>query len=440
MCDANGDEFALMKRADLSQTRRRVLMILMLVNFVNYVDRQIIFSLFPEIQRDFGLTFAQLGSLATVFTVVLSLASFPLGVLADRISRRAVISAGVLFWSGATFFSGLAGSFRSLLAARGLVGIGEAAYAPAGSAVISAVFPPEMRARVQGAFDVGMFIGGAVGIALGGVMAEAFGWRSAFFIIGVPGVILGLCALRLPRLPSGPSHEHVTIRELLRVPAFVALLLSGWFCSFAGYAYVAWGPAFVQGYRGFSAREAGLALGSTLVVGGTCGIAVGAYLSDLLAKMRAWGRPIIIPIGFVLGAPAIYLALHSAGKVQFLLYFGLGAFFLSWYHGPLTATIHDLVPPHGRATALGLYYLFVNLFAMALAPLIVGWIADRSNLITAFNVPIASQLLGAAFFVLVIQSIRRNGLHHPALARHWHEESCRVWPQAMTAGVETSNV
>src|SRR5437016_11877936 len=224
-----------------------------------------------------------------------------------------------------------------------------------------------------------------------------------------------------------------------RIPARRACSRA-WFCSFAGYGDVAWGPAFVQGYRGLSARQAGLALGSTLVVGGTCGIAAGAYLSDLLAKIRAWGRPIIIPIGFVLGAPAIYLALHSAGKVQFLPYFGLGAFFLSWYHGPLTATIHDLVPPHGRATAMGLYYLFVNLFAMALAPLIVGWIADRSNLITAFNVPIASQLLGAAFFVLVIQSIRRNGLHHPALARHWHEESCRVWPQAMTAGVETSNV
>ncbi len=429
-----------MKLVDFGQTRRRVLMILMLVNFVNYVDRQIIFSLFPEIQRDFGLTYVQLGSLATAFTVVLSLASFPLGVLADRISRRAVISAGVLFWSGATFFSGLAGSFRSLLAARGLVGIGEAAYAPAGSAVISAVFPQEMRARVQGAFDVGMFIGGAVGIALGGVMAQGFGWRSAFFIIGVPGVVLGLCALRLPRLASSASQEHMTIRELLRVPAFVALLLSGWFCSFAGYAYVAWGPAVVQRYREFSAREASLALGITLIVAGTCGIAAGAYLSDLLAKLRVWGRPIIIPIGFVLGAPAIFLALHSATKVQFLLYFGLGAFFLSWYHGPLTATIHDLVPPHGRATALGFYYLFVNLFSMALAPLIVGWIADHSNLITALNAPIASQLVGAAFFILVIQSIRRNGLHHPALGRHWHEQSCRVRPQPITAGIESSNV
>jgi len=415
-------------------------MILMLVNFVNYVDRQIIFSLFPQIQREFRLSFAQLGSLATVFTVVLSLASFPLGVLADRSSRRAVISAGVLFWSGATFFSGLAGSFRSLLAARGLVGIGEAAYAPAGTAVISAVFPQEMRARVQGAFDIGMFIGGAVGIALGGVMAEAFGWRSAFYIIGVPGVVLGLCALRLPRLPSAASQEHMTLRELLRVPAFLALLLSGWFCSFAGYAYVAWGPALVQNYRGFSPREAGLALGITLVVGGTAGIVTGAYLSDRLAKLRDWGRPIIIPIGFVLGAPPIFIALHSVSKTQFLFYFGLGAFFLSWYHGPLTATIHDLVPPQGRATALGFYYLFVNLFSMALAPLIIGWIADRTNLITALNAPIASQLIGAAFFVLVIQSIRRNGLRHPALARHWQEESRPVWPEALASGVESSSV
>jgi len=127
----------------------------MLVNFVNYVERQIVFSLFPSIRRDVGLSYVQLAYLATAFTVVLSLASFPLGMLADRISRRAVISAGVLFRSGATFFSGLAGSFRALLVARGLVGIGEAAYTPAGAAVIRATFPQEVRARVQGAFDAG---------------------------------------------------------------------------------------------------------------------------------------------------------------------------------------------------------------------------------------------------------------------------------------------
>lgn len=427
-----------MKLSQYNRTQWRVLMILMLVNFVNYVDRQIIFSLFPSIRRDFGLSFEQLGYLATAFTVVLSLGSFPLGMLADRISKRLVISAAVLFWSAATFCSGVAGSFRSLLAARGLVGIGEAAYNPAGTAVISASFPGEVRARVQGAFDIGMFIGGATGIALGGIMAQSFGWRPAFFLVGFPGVILGLSALRLPKTPLRPSRECMPIRELLRVPAFLALLVSGWFCSFAGYAYVTWGPELVQEYKGFSAREAGLAIALAVVTGGTLGIAAGAYFSDRLAKWRNWGRGAIIPVGFVLGAPAIFLALHSAGKLAFVVFFGLGAFFLSWYHGPLTATIHDLVPPSGHATALGFYNLFVNLSSMAVAPLLIGKIADRYNLITALHIPIASQLLGAAFFVVVIKSIRRHGLRHPLLARHWSERQAGVLQPAMALDPEVS--
>jgi MFS family permease len=125
-----------------------VLVILMLINFVNYVDRQIIFSLFPSLRAEFGLTREQVGSFATAFTIVLAIMSLPLGMLADRVSRRMVISAGVIFWSAATFFSGLAHSFHTLLAARGLVGVGEAAYTPAGTAVISATFPKEIRARV----------------------------------------------------------------------------------------------------------------------------------------------------------------------------------------------------------------------------------------------------------------------------------------------------
>src|SRR6202451_4771494 len=122
-----------MKLSDFTGQQWRVLLILMLVNFVNYVDRQIVFALFPFLRRDFGLTSLQLGTLATAFTVVLSLASFPLGMLADRISRRAVISAGIVFWSGATFFTGLAGSLRSFLVARGVGGGGGGASTPAGA-------------------------------------------------------------------------------------------------------------------------------------------------------------------------------------------------------------------------------------------------------------------------------------------------------------------
>ena len=427
-----------MRIPGFNRSQWRAITILMLVNFVNYVDRQVIFSLFPAIRHDFGLRYEQLGYLATAFTVVLSISTFPLGMVADRFSRRSVISAGVLFWSAATFLSGLAGSFRSLLTARALVGVGEAAYTPAGAAILSATFPKEIRARIQGACDIGMFAGGATGIVLGGIMAQSFGWRTAFFFVGIPGLLLGLSAMRLPEPPRAQSEERMQLRELLRVPAYLAVLVAGWFSCFAGYTYIAWGPDLIQEQKGFTAREAGMALGLTVVLGGVLGIAVGAHLSDRIARWRPWGRAVIIPIGFLLGAPAIFIALHTAAKAPFLLFFGLGAFFMSWYHGPLTATIHDLVPPSGHATALGLYYLFVNLFAMALAPLIIGRAADRYGLINALHLPIASQLIGGACFGIVVWLIRRHGLHHPVLSRHW--EGTRVVPSLGTAELESASI
>jgi len=161
-------------------------------------------------------------------------------------------------------------------------------------------------------------------------------------------------------------------------------------------------------------------------------------VSDRFARLRPWGRALIIPIGFVLDAPAILIALHTAGKIPFLLFFGLGAFFMSWYHGPLTATIHDLVPPSGHVTALGLYYLFVHLFAMALAPLIIGRAADRYGLINALHIPIVAQLIGGGCFGIVVFLIRRHGLHHQMLSRHWGGTT--LVPSLATAELEASRI
>lgn len=269
-------------------------------------------------------------------------------------------------------------------------------------------------------------------------MAQSFGWRTAFFFVGIPGLLLGLSAMRLPEPPRDRTEEHMQLRELLRVPAYLAVLVAGWFSSFAGYTYIAWGPDLIQEQKGFTAREAGMALGLTVVLGGALGIAVGAYLSDRIARLRPWGRALIIPIGFLCGAPAIFIALHITGKIPFLFFFGLGAFFMSWYHGPLTATIHDLVPPSGHATALGLYYLFVNLFAMALAPLIIGRAADRYGLINALHIPIVAQLIGGACFGFVVFLIRRHGLHHPVLSRHW--KGATLLPSLATAELEASSI
>src|SRR3989304_3386576 len=181
----------------------QVLVILALVNFVNYIDRQIIFPLFSLIKADFALSDFQLGLLGTVFSIVHALGTLPLGWLADRTSRVKVISYGVLFWSGATFLSGLAGSFRLLLAARALVGVGEAAHPPAAApprgggvdppaprpaaATWSDSFPEEVRARVQGVFNLGMFVGGALGLSLVFKCSGCPRDLPSFFLVGVPG-------------------------------------------------------------------------------------------------------------------------------------------------------------------------------------------------------------------------------------------------------------
>ena len=398
--------------------KTKVLAVLALVNFVNYADRQILYPLFPLLRREFGLNHLQLGELASAFTVVLALGSLPLGMAADRYSRRLVISAGVMLWSAATFLSGLAGSFRSLLFSRALVGIGEAAYTPAGTAMISATFSKQVRARVQGVFDVGMFIGGATGIALGGILADWLGWRAAFFCVGVPGLLLGLAATRLPATPRIHQQEdRVSVWELLGNRTYALLLASGWFSAFAAYTYITWGPEFVQDYKGFTPREAGVVLGLVVVIAGALGVLSGATLSDRFSRRGTWGRAILVPIGFLIALPFTFLALHSASKTAFIVLFGIGTFFLTWYHGPVTATIHDLIPSRGHASAVGLYYLVVNLLSIAVAPLVVGKLADATSLMTAIHSALLAQFIGAVLFLIVVHRLRKQRLAMPAEIR-----------------------
>jgi len=397
----------------------RLLVILMLINFVNYLDRQIIFPLFPLIGQEFSLTYYQLGWLAAGFSIVHALATLPLGLLADRTSRRKVIGFGVFFWSAATFMSGLAGSFRSLLVTRAAVGLGEAAYTPAATAMITASFRGSVRARVQGIYDLGMFAGGALGIALGGILAESVGWRPAFFIVGIPGLLLALSVFHLPEPPRLEQARALPVRSLLRVPAYVMLLLAGLFITFSGHAYIIWGAAFVHEYKGFGLREAGVTLGAIMLVSGLLGVMAGASLADRLARRFPYGRVLTVCAGFFISAPLIYMALHTENKATLLLLFFCGTFFGTWYHGPVTATIHDVIPARAHATAVGLYCLFVNLLATTLAPTLIGKIADRWGLLTGMEVALAAQVMGAAGFVavacLIARQHRRETSQHEAV-------------------------
>jgi predicted MFS family arabinose efflux permease len=395
----------------------RLLVVLGLINFINFADRLVIVPLFPLLRDEFSLTDAQLGALQTVLQIVLALATVPFALLADRANRRTVIAVGVAVWSGATFLSGLAATYVALLVARALVGIGEAAYAPAAQSMISGEFAPQSRGRALSVFAAAMLVGGAAGQALGGVLGETSGWRWAFAIIGIPGLVLALAALRLDDPPRGPKTEVVPVSHLLRVPAYLALIGSGVLVTFATVSFVTWGPDYMVRYKDFSLREAGVLLGSLGLVSLVCGALVGGAVADFLQRRMAYGRVVSVSLGFLCAGPLLLWGLATESREVLLVAFSAAGFFMSWYHGPVTAIMHDMMPPRAYARSVGLY-MFVTQLAGAFGPSLVGNVSDIFDLQLGLQFAVGVMAAGALCFLLVIYFIRRHGLHHPALSSY----------------------
>lgn len=375
--------------------------------------------LLPLLRQHFGVTDSQLGSLQTVLLVVLAALSLPSGYLADRLSQHIIIASGVLFWSLAATFSGLAPTFTVLVICRAMVGIGEAAYAPAAQAMISDSFPKEQRATSQAIFATGMLLGGASGLALGGIMGERHGWQYAFIIFGVIGLVPGLSALSLREPPKRPKSELVgfwrLVWQLLGVPAFVAMTIAGVCITFSTVSFVTWGVDYAKGYKDFSLKEAALSLSLIAVLSLVAGALAGGYFADRLQKRLVYGRILVIAVAFLAAAPFLLLAIQSEEKWVVLAGFFVASFFMSWYHGPTTAVIHDLTPQRTHATAIGLY-VFVTQLLGASGPLLIGRISDASDLQVGLQAACAVMVFGALLMLVAIYFVRRDGLHHPRLA------------------------
>ncbi len=399
----------------LTRYQLRVLAILALINFVNFADRLVVPPLVPLLREQFQLSSVQLSWLQSLLQIVLALATIPFGLLADRISRTRIIAGGVVFWSLATFLTGMAHTFALLLVARALVGVGEAAYAPAAQSMISGAFPEETRARAQATFAAGMLAGATAGLALGGVIGQSLGWRYAFFIIGIPGLLFALSVLHLEEPPRGPRSDVVPLKHLLGVPAFLSLILSGVLITFTSVAFIFWGPAFVKDWKGFTPGQAGVSLGITILLASLLGVLTGGYAADWLQQRYQYGRILTVALAFLTAAPFITWALHTEERLFVVVALFLGAFFMSWYHGPVTAVIHDLMPRRAHATSVSVYMFVTQLLGGVLGPFVVGKIDDLSTLLVGLQVAVAVMVAGALSMFLVVYFIRRDGLHHPLL-------------------------
>jgi predicted MFS family arabinose efflux permease len=393
------------------------LIFLSLINLLNYFDRLVIIPMFPYLKVEFGVSDFKLGLLVSVFILIHSLSALPFGYWSDRGPRQKIMAGGVFFWSGATLLSGLAFSFKALLSARALVGIGEGAYAPAGTAMISETFPREFRARVQSIFNLGMLVGGTLGLAAGGILAERIGWRRSFFLVGVPGFVLALLIYRLRTPAAFPAEEKPAAWGILKIPPYNALLAGGAFAAFAASSFITWGAEFGIRYYGLSVAEAATWLGGLVLAGSASGVVFGGYVADRLQERWPWGRALTIAATLLLATPFLFFAITTdARNVMFGCIFA-ASFFMTCYHGPATAVIHDLTPVRAHSFAFALYLFVIHLLGDTIAPALVGRVSDVSELQDGLLIGVAANLLAGLSFVLVTWLIRRRALRGCQLSR-----------------------
>lgn len=425
----------------------RPLVILFLVNVLNFYDRQVLGAIFEPLRHEFHLSDTQLGALTTVFTVVYAIAGLPLGRLADRVRRGPLLAAGVAVWSLLTALGAAAVNYWSLLATRLGVGIGESVCAPAATSWIGDRYPPERRTRALAWFMTAVPAGGFLSFAVGGPVAQAFGWRAALILAAVPALLLVPALLRLEE-PGREADGGAAISpiELAHIPAFWWIAVSGALVNFLLYSFSFFLPAFLARVHGLSVARAGVATGVGSGIAGVAGALLAGRLGDRGAGRRfsgpAWagrrpkaiayptlapGRLLTASAAAVAAAPVAFAALRlpggSAALAVPLLMLSYGLW--QMYYGLVYAALQDIVPAPLRATAMAAYYLAMYLCGAAFGPLVTGRLSDHfarqamaagvaSEAARAFGlnqamyaIPLFSVLLAAALWMARHVTVRR---------------------------------
>jgi len=362
------------------------------INFLNYMDRWVASAAATSIEKEFHLTNSQFGLIGTAFLLVYAVAALPFGYWGDRGVRKTVIGVGVTIWSLATLFTGFARSYFQLFLSRAIVGVGEASYYPAGTSLMSDYFPKELRSRVMSVWNAGSTIGIAVGFAGGGLIAEKFGWRTAFYFAAVPGLLFALLAfgfkepLRGLAEKQGPvvvQTRDVNLRRFLdlwRIPTLRATILAQTLLYFVLASNAFWLPAVLQRRFDMSESGAGLLSGVVIVIGGLIGTLAGGWLADRRAVKTPTAHLEVGIAGFIVGAVLITIALLSPMSIGpipiFVPVFLATVVCLYLYAGPFTALSQNVVSPGLRASAVTMTLLVAHVFGDSHSTYDVGQISD----------------------------------------------------------------
>lgn len=378
---------------------RWALGVLLVINLLNYLDRQVLYAVLPLLKIELSATDAQLGALASAFMVVYMCAAPVIGYLADRSSRVAWIASGVGVWSVATMFSGLAGTYRQLFVARSAVGIGESSYGSVSPSFAAEYFPKNQRARSLAIFSMAIPVGSALGYVVGGIVGRHWGWRQAFFLAGIPGIVLALVAtgLRDPKKPAGAKVPPARIRDyfvMAKNRSFMLCTLAMAAMTFGLGGYAVWMPTFFNRTWGMDVAQAGELFGAVTVVGGLIGSLAGGWLADWVLKANSKAYFLVSGVGLLISFPLVCLALSFSwlpGAIGALLAAEICVFLNM---GPLNAVIVSVTDPKVRSMAFAVNIFILHSLGDAASPYLIGCVSDIAGLKLALG--LASISLGLA--------------------------------------------
>jgi len=372
------------------------LSVLAVIYIFNYIDRLLVSILIEPIKLQFGVSDTAIGLLSGVaFALFYTVFGLPFGRLADRIGRKPVVALACVGWSLMTMLCGIATSFAMLVLFRIGVAVGEAGGSAPSVAMVSDLYPPRLRSRALAVFMMGPAIGAVFGLGVGGWVAEVYGWRAAFLIIGAPGILLGLIlALTVKttkhQVPASTGNAgesfFASIGSILRTPSYTLILMTGSVAAIAGYAIGTWNPSFLIRSHGLSIQEAGFLMGvGGGVISGFGTLACGIVTDRMVARDCGWqlgvalvGTLISIPFGLMFFLWPDGAAFHlgsMAVPTAFLFYLGF-AFFGTWWAVPCFGAVSHLFPAHKLAQGTALFFMGMTLLGVGLGPLVVGVLSD----------------------------------------------------------------
>lgn len=393
-----------------------IFILLFLLYMFDYIDRMVITSLFPFLKADWNLTDTQCGMLVSAVYWSIVLFTFPISILVDRWSRRKTIGLMAVLWSIATGLGAFSKSFRHLFITRSIVGVGEAGYAPGGSAMMSALYPQEKRSLMMGLWNASIPLGSAIGVAIGGIIAAHWGWRHALGIVAIPGFIIAILfffikdykTIGLVRTVKAPTkavnRKKVrmsvmdTLAEFLSKPSLIFTYFGMAGVIFTTTSLLTWLPTYFHRVQGVLEKDAGVKA-SAVMLFAIIGAPLGGYITDRWRKKQINARLLVPTITSLLSAILMFLAFSVFdGQIQYLILLSMGIS-ITAFIAATGAVTQDVVHPGLRAMSYAIAVVIQNLLGASLGPIVMGAISDATNIQTAFTfLPISLLIASALFF------------------------------------------